>query len=157
MSVTLIQNRVPLTTDDIRAFLRDQPKYNPLLLDGIEFTDDDITKAIGLAVAKYDALTPISQSPRSGETLNEYVLLCGVCAILMRSEGNRQLRNQVTAQDGNIAPVGLDEKQALYSQWADYYQKEFDFHARQIKTQINLESCYGGFSSGYRYIGRYTV
>lgn len=157
MSVTLIQNRVPLTLEDIRLFLRDQPDHNPLIIEGIEFTDDDITRAIKWAVAKYDVLTPVSQSPPSGETLNEYLLLCGTCAILMRSEGTRQLRNQITAQDGNIAPVGLDEKQALYSAWADYFQREFDFHARQVKTQINMEAAYGGFSSSYRYIGRYSV
>ncbi|RLC86832.1 MAG: hypothetical protein DRJ03_07695 [Chloroflexi bacterium] len=157
MAVTLIQNRVPLTLEDVRLFLRDQPDHNPLLVDGIEFSDDDITRAIHWTVAKYDVLTPVSTSPRSGESLNEYLLLCGVCSILLRSEGVRQLRNQITAQDGNIAPVGLDEKQALYAAWADYFQKEFDFHARQVKTQINMESAFGGFSSGYRYVGRYTV
>jgi membrane-bound lytic murein transglycosylase B len=77
--------------------------------------------------------------------------------MLLRSEGIRQNRNELRAQDGNIAPVNLDEKQAQYSAWADRMQQEFEVHARNIKTQINMESVYGHISSGYRYIGRYTI
>lgn len=157
MSVELPDNALPLTTEDIRMFLRDTPEHNPLLLDGVEFSDPDIQRAIKLTVAKWNAMTPQSSDPPNGETLNEYVLLMGTCSILLRSEGVRQLRNQLMTQDANISPVGLDEKEALYSRWSDRLQAEFDTLARQIKIQNNMESCYGGFSSGYRYIGRYTV
>jgi len=149
-------NALPLTTKDIRAFLRDQPKYN-ILIDGVEFSNEDITRAIRFTVNKWNAITPQSNDPITGETLNEYVLLFGVCAILLRSEGARQVRNQVAYQDGNMPQVSMDEKQDIYRVWANDMQKEFDFHARQIKTQNNMESCYGGLPSGYRYIGRWTV
>jgi hypothetical protein len=156
MPVQVPANALPLTTDDIRAFLRDQPKYN-ILIEGVEFSDKDIQRAIRFTVSKWNALTPQSTDPTTGETLNEYMLLCGVAAILLRSEGIRQVRNQVTYQDGNMPQVSLDEKEAIYMRWADRMQQEFDFHARNIKTQNNMESCYGGLSSGYRYIGRWTV
>jgi membrane-bound lytic murein transglycosylase B len=155
MTVTLPQNQLPLTTDDIRWFLRDTPEHNIILPGGIEFTDDDIQRAIRFTTSKYNAMTPMTQVPSS--SLNEYMLLCGVCAMLLRSEGIRQNRNELRAQDGNIAPVNLDEKQAQYSAWADRMQQEFEVHARNIKTQINMESVYGHISSGYRYIGRYTI
>lgn len=156
MPIQVQTNQLPLTVDDIRAFLRDQPNYN-ILIDGVEFSNEDLQRAIRFTVNKWNAITPQSNDPITGETLNEYVLLFGVCAILLRSEGVRQLRNQVTYQDGNMPQVSLDEKQAPYAIWADRMQQEFDFHARQIKTQNNMESCYGGLSSGYRYIGRWTV
>ena len=156
MPVQVPTNALPLTTDDIRAFLRDQPKYN-ILIDGVEFSNEDITRAIRWTVAKWNAITPQSTEPPTGETLNEYVLLCGVAAILLRSEGVRQVRNQVTYQDGNMPQVSIDEKQDIYGAWAERMQQEFDFHARNIKTQNNMESAYGGLSSGYRYIGRWTV
>lgn len=156
MSVQVQTNELPLTTDDIRAFLRDQPKYN-ILIDGVEFSNEDIQRAIRWTVAKWNAITPQSTDPPTGATLNEYVLLFGVCAILLRSEGARQVRNQVTYQDGNMPQVSMDEKQSIYREWAMDMQTEFDFHARQIKTQNNMESCYGGLPSGYRYIGRWTV
>jgi hypothetical protein len=155
MTIALRPTTTPLTTEDIRWFLRDHPDKNILLPEGVEFSNDDLTRAIRFATAKFNAMTP--QSNTHWENINEYVLLCGVCAILLRSEGLRQNRNAVYAQDGNIAPVNIDEKEALYAKWADIMQQEFDFLARQIKTQNNMESVYGGFSSGYRYLGRFTV
>jgi membrane-bound lytic murein transglycosylase B len=141
--------------DDIRWFLRDSPEHNIILPGGVEFSNDDIQRAIRFTTSKYNAFTPVSQDPAA--SLNEYMLLCGVCAILLRSEGLRQNRNELRSQDGNISPVNLDEKQAQYAAWADRLQQDFEFHARNIKTQINMESCYGNISSGYRYIGRYTI
>jgi fructose/tagatose bisphosphate aldolase len=155
MTVTLQQNQLPLTTDDIRWFLRDTPEHNIILPGGIEFSDADIQRAIRFATSKYNAMTPVTWEPSTA--LNEYMLLCGVCAILLRSEGIRQNRNELRSQDGNISPVNLDEKQAQYSAWADRLQQEFEIHARNIKTQNNMESVYGSISSGYRYIGRYTI
>lgn len=156
MAVQIPTNQLPLSVEDIRAFLRDQPKYN-ILIDGVEFSNEDIQRAIRFTVNKWNAITPQSNEPTTGETINEYVLLFGVCAILLRSEGIRQVRNQVSYQDGNMPQVSMDEKQNIYLAWAKDMQEEFDFHARQIKTQNNMESCYGGLSSGYRYIGRWTV
>ena len=158
MPVTLPGLTSPVSTEDIRFFLRDIPDMNPLL-DTVEFKDSDIERAMRFTMYKYNAITPIS-SYQDPAYLNGYVLLLGACSILLRSEGLRQLRNQVTAQDGNISPVGLDEKQALYAQWADRLGAEFDELAQKIKIQLNMESVYGGpssggFSSGYRYMGRY--
>lgn len=135
-------------------FLRDQPNYN-ILLEDMEFKDEDIQLAMRLTVARYNALTP-QTSLTSPAQLNEWILLCGVCCILFRSEGARQLRNQLVTQDGNIAPVGLDEKEDLYLKWAMHFCNEFDEKAQKIKIQDNMESAYGGFGSGYRYIGRWT-
>jgi hypothetical protein len=156
MTVQVPATQVPLTTDDIRAFLRDQPKYN-ILIEGVEFSNEDIERAIRWTVAKWNAMTPQSSDPPTGETLNEYILLFGVAAILLRSEGVRQVRNQVTYQDGNMPQVSMDEKESIYMRWADRMQQEFDILARQIKNQNNMESAYGGLASGYRYIGRWTV
>jgi len=157
VSITLPGTKTPLSTEDIRAFLRDQPNYN-ILLDTVEFEDDDLNRGVRFATAKYNGITPITTLTAS--QINEWVLLCGVCCVLFRSEGARQLRNQVTAQDGNIAPVGIDEKQALYAQWSEWFCQEFDTMAKNIKIQNNMESMYygeggPGFGSGYRYIGRW--
>lgn len=154
MPVTLPQTTTPLKIEEIRMFLRDQPQYN-VLLEDIEFSDDDIRLAMRLTLARYNALTP-QTSISSPLQINEWLLLAGVCCILFRSEGARQLRNQLVTQDGNVAPVGLDEKQELYVAWADRFCAEFDDKAQKIKIQLNMESCYGGFRSGYSYIGRWT-
>lgn len=162
MPVQLPANTFKLTTAEIRMFMRDQPSYN-ILLDDIEFTDDDIALAMKLTVSKWNAIPPVS-TLSSPNQLNEYVLLCGVCCILLRSEGIRQKRNQLITQDGNIAPVGLDEKESIYLKWALHFCEEFDSIAQRIKIQLNMESILddscnpnNGFGSGYRYIGKHTV
>lgn len=142
--------------------MRDQPSYN-ILLDDVEFSNDDINRAVNLTVAKWNALPPITTLP-GPEYLNEWVLLCGVCSILLRSEGVRQIRNQLRTQDGNIAPVGIDDKEDIYMRWAMMFNQEFETLARSAKIQQNMESILGdgpgvtnGLSSGYRYIGKYTI
>ena len=161
MAVQLGSTGVPFSVDDIRMFLRDQPDWN-ILLDDIESTDDDIRSAMRLTVAKWNAIPPISNVTDPAQ-LNEYVLLCGSCGFLLKSEGLRQLRNQMQTQDGNISPVGLDEKEALYMRWAQHFQEEFERYALRIKVQENMESILdsgcgaeNGLGSGYKYIGRYT-
>jgi hypothetical protein len=160
MAVTLTANEVGLTTDVIRMFLRDDPNHN-ILLDGeLEFPEADLNNAMRLAVSKWNAVTPVSNvtDPRQ---INEYVLLCGVCGLLLKSEGLRQLRNQLQTQEGNIAPVGIDEKESLYLKWADHFQREFMDKAQKIKIQNNIESLLGVgnssnyLSSGYALLGRY--
>jgi len=156
-------------------FLRDSPSYN-ILIEDVEFEDTDIERGIRFAVARYNAFTPVSNIQDS--QMNEWVLLCGVVCILLRSEAARQLRNQVTANDGNIAGVGIDEKQALYVQMAEWYCQEFEEKAKAMKIQFNMEGgpgyggggyggmgsgsgggnggAYGELGSGYRWIGRWT-
>ena len=133
-------------------FLRDQLNYN-ILLEDIEFPNDLIQLAMRLTVARYNLITP-QTSLTSPAQLNEWLLLTGVCCILFRSEGARQLRNQLVTHDGNIAPVGLDEKEDLYLKWSNHFCMEFDDKAQKVKIQNNMESAYGGFGSGYQYIGR---
>lgn len=157
MPVALPQTSEPLTTDIIRMFLRDTVEQNSLT-DDIEFSKEDIDNAMRLAVAKWNAIPPISNLTDPSQ-LNAYILLCGVCGLLLKSEGLRQNRNQLTVQDGNIAPVGLDDKEDQYYKWARHFQEEFMMFATKFKIQQNMESILGncnGLSSGYAWIGRYT-
>lgn len=157
MAVQLPADAFRITTDEIRMFLRDQPEYN-ILLDDVEFKDRDIALAMRLTVAKWNAITPITNLT-SPSQLNEWVLLCSVCCILLKSEGIRQKRNQLATQDGNIAPVGLDEKEAIYLKWSMIFCDEFERLARAAKIQQNMESLLNNrnscLRSGYAYIGRW--
>ena len=162
MSVTLSQNTTPLTSDEIRMFLRDTVEENSLL-DDIEHKKEDIDLAMKLTVQKWNAVTPVTSLTDPAQ-LNGYVLLCGVCGFLLKSEGLRQNRNQLTVQDGNVAPVGLDDKEDQYLKWASHFQNEFTRVSQQLKIQANMESILGtggargsnGLGSGYAWIGRYS-
>jgi hypothetical protein len=158
MPVQLSQSDLPINSEIIRSFLRDTPDFN-ILHDDVVFSNDDINNAIYLTMHKWNAITPISNINNPAR-VPPYVMLCGVCGFLLKSEGIRQMQNQMQVQDGNIAPAGLDEKESLYFRWATHFQQEFLQYASNIKIQENLQSILdpkiAGFGSGYRNIGRYS-
>jgi len=149
---SLPENKSPLTVDMIRQFLRDVPDKN-ILLDDIEFTDKDIDLAVLLATSMYNTIPPATNL--DSIQIPIFILLLGVCYFLLNSEGIRQMRNQIATQDGNIAPIGVDEKEALYRTWASNFKQEFTYTAQRYKTSQNMEDCYGNFGSGYAWVGRW--
>jgi hypothetical protein len=78
-----------------------------------------------------------------------------VASYLIKSSAFLQIRNQATYQDGDVAPIGIDDKYPLYIQFAQVLDAEWSQLVQQIKIQNNLESAYGNLSSGYVNVSRY--
>lgn len=133
-----------VTPDQVRDFMRDFPDKN-ILVDGVEFEDTEVEKAIKFTISMANAI-----ARPTGYTVtnfpNDYVLLMGICSYLLKSEGIRQLRNEAMYQDGNIQPVGLDNKQQSYTALASQYLQEFTQMLTAIKIQENMSS-FGQMSS----------
>lgn len=146
---------IVVTVDQVRRFMRDFPQNN-ILLDDVEFTDTDVAQGAEFVTSAYNAVTPQSNITVQGwPASNQYILLLGIAWYLIRSASFLQLRNQATYQDGDIAPIGIDDKFPLYTSLWQSLKEEWDIAVRAIKTQNNLESAYGGFSSGYLNVARY--
>lgn len=149
-----------ISTDEIRMFLRDYALghlpggQGNILLDTIQFTEDELNFALRMAVSAFNAMTPISTFIPENYP-NDYLLLLGVCRFLMMSESFHQLRNQVAAQDGDIAPSGIYEKSQAYLALAQTLQAEYQDLARAIKNQLNMEGAYGFIGSGYKNVSRH--
>lgn len=142
-----------VSKDQVRMFMRDRAPKN-ILLDDVQFTDDELNLALEMAVGAYNAVTP--QTNLTPSTFpNKYVLLIGTVRFLLMSESFLQVRNQATVQDGDIAPIGIDDKAALYSQMAQGLKAEWDELVRGIKTQNNMEAAYDGLGSGYVNVSRF--
>ena len=144
---------VIISTDQIRVFLRDKAENN-ILLDAVQFTQKDVDQAVSFAVDNFNAITPQTVFDPSSFP-NRYVLLLGTAKYLMLSEAFLQVRNQATYQDGDIAPIGLSDKVAAYSQLFQIIKAEWDELSRGIKTQNNLEGMYNHLGSGYRNTSRF--
>ena len=127
-----------VSADEMRDFLRDKAGNNPLL-DGVEFSDTELTTALARAcdhanvVARPTGWTPITFP-------NKYVLLLGAGGYLMQSEAFRQVRNEAHYQDGNIQPIGIDDKQSLYMGIAKSLKAEFVQLVTSIKIQSNMSA-----------------
>lgn len=151
-----------ITRDEIRRWLRDYPSgYVPKtgvinsLLDGVEFSDDDIDQGIRMCTDRYNAMTPYTNLTQ--DMIPRAIIFYGTAAHLLTSESMRQLRNQASGQVAGVTPVGLDDKHAPYLNAAQLLLAQFDQFARGIKTQRNMEAVYGGLSSGYALINNYYV
>lgn len=150
-----------VTEGQIRMFLRDYALghlpggQGNILLDDVQFTPEELTFAVKMAVSAYNGLTPVTSYLADGSNFpNEYLLLIGTARFLMLSESFHQLRNQVSVQDGDIAPTGIYEKAQAYQALAQALRGEWQMMARDIKNQQNMEAGYGTVGSGYRYVGR---
>lgn len=136
-------------------FLRDRADRN-ILLDDVQFTDDELNLATEMTVSAFNAVTPQTNfTPASFPPHLQYVLLIGTVRFLLNSESFLQARNQATVQDGDVSPIGIDDKAALYSQLAKSLKGEWDELVRGIKTQNNMEAAYNTLGSGYRNVARF--
>ncbi len=146
---------VILTVDQVRRFMRDYPNRN-ILLDEVEFDQDDVNQGIEMVTSAYNSITPLGGiSAQSWPPDFQYLLLLGITWYLLKSGAFLQLRNQATYQDGDIAPIGIDDKFSLYMQYWQTLFAEWQGMVKEAKIQLNLESTYGSLSSGYRNVSRY--
>lgn len=144
-----------VSKDQVRMFMRDRADNN-ILLDQVQFDDKELNLALEMAVSAYNSVTPqTSLTPQSFPPHLQYVLLVGTVRFLLMSESFLQARNQATVQDGDVSPIGIDDKAALYSQLAKSLKDEWDELVRGIKTQNNMESAYNSIGSGYRNVTRF--
>lgn len=151
--------QISLTRDKVRQFMRDVPGLVPntgvvnILLDNVEFSDDDIDSALEFTADLFSTITPILgiytfvQIPR-------IILLYGVASHLLTSESMRQLRNHATTQDGDVQPIGIDDKMEAYANMAKWLNEKFMDLAVKAKVQWNLRGAFGGLGSGYQGVAR---
>lgn len=148
-----------ITQDDIRGFIRDiagqipnTGSYN-IMFDLPEFSDAEMQRAIKFTTARFNVMTPPSND--AADNINAWIMLIGCAEFLMMSEAFRQTRNQVTYQDGDIQPIGIDDKQQQYLTLAQLCKQEFEEKAKNYKISRNMEACYGSLGSGYRNVSRF--
>jgi hypothetical protein len=144
-----------VSKDQVRMFMRDYANNN-ILLDDVQFTDAELNLALEMTVSSFNTVTPQTNfTPSSFPTHLRYLLLVGTTRFLLMSESFMQVRNQATVQDGDISPIGISDKAALYAQLAQQLKGEWDELTRGVKTQNNMESAYATLGSGYRNVSRF--
>jgi hypothetical protein len=132
------KNSEEISPEEVRQFLRDYSGMNPLL-DDVEFSKEECEVALSRAVDLSNVLArptswTVSKFP------NRYVLLIGATSHLLRSESFRQLRNQATYQDGNMQPIGIDDKQSLYASLGAALRNEFEQLVTTMKVSQNMQA-----------------
>ncbi len=147
---------VVVTPDQVRRFMRDYPDKN-ILLEDVEFTQEEVNQAVDMVTSMWNATPPILNfiTPTTWPQGTEFLLLLGVAWYLIVSGTFTQLRNQATYQDGDVAPIGIDDKFPLYQSFGQQLKADWDMKVQQVKISLNLQGAYGHLSSGYRWVARY--
>lgn len=143
--------RIRMAMRDIAGSIPNTGDFN-VLLDNVQFSDDELNNAIQFAAEWYNSITPISNV--RPDRINNFVLYTGVVSFLCQSEQVKQLRNDMDLQDGDVAPIGKDKKHQFYGQLAQVAAQRFEERAQKVKIQLNMQSCYGGFGSGYANVAK---
>ena len=150
-----LESGIVADEDEVRRFMRDYPDRN-IFLEDVEFSQEDVNQALRMVTSAYNSTTPISSITPDGWPIGqEYLMLLGVAWYLIMSGTFLQLRNQATYQDGDIAPIGIDDKFPLYMALWQSLKQSWDEMVKTTKTQLNLESSYGYIGSGYRYVSKF--
>lgn len=144
---------VLLTTEEVRIFLRDRadPEFN-LILDGVDFKDDEIASAIKWVTRHYNATPPLigtkTEEAMISNSETSVIALYGVAGHLLKGEAVRQARNQVSYQDGDIT-LGIHDKAALFLNLGNSLWGEFLSMTKQYKISKNMGLAFGSFASSY--------
>ena len=74
-----------VTKDQVRMFMRDRADKN-ILLDQVQFTDDELNLAMDMAVSGFNAVTPQTNfTPQTFPPHLKYLLLIGTTRFLLMS------------------------------------------------------------------------
>lgn len=139
--------------DEIRMFLRDVPGFIPgsgsenVLLDDVEFSNEELALAIRLAVSRFNSMNPPIRH-LVAEQIPLDILLYGVAMFLINAESFRQLRNQTSVPDGETA-IGIDDKHQAYAALKQRLSDEFTAQATSWKVAKNMAACWGGVNSAF--------
>lgn len=138
-----------VTEEDVRMFLVDKSPADNYLLDDVEMTNEEIQKAIGWAVDKFNSTPPFIRIMQP-ETLPHYVLVLGTAAMLLRMKAMNYMRNRLDYQQSNGTGVQDKNKGAEYMNMSKELMAEFTQITSQIKYSENIDACYGRVGSPYR-------
>jgi len=133
-----------LTISDMRKFLKDKKELN-VLLDAVQFTDDDIDNAIDFVVADFNETPPFSALSRGAFPFINTLKL-GAAAQLLYSASNLDLRNELQYSAGGLT-VNDDGKSSQFLALATRYDEMYESKKRVQKNAMNLDNGWG--SSGY--------
>lgn len=143
-----IQIPAAVTEEDIRVFLIDKVPADNFLLDDVEMTTEEIQKAIGWTVDKYNMIPPHIHT-LSAETMPHYLLVIGTSGMLLRMKAMNYMRNKLDFQQANGSSVQDKNKSADYLSVSKELLSEFVQIATQLKYSANIDACYGRVGSPY--------
>lgn len=138
---TPIGNRQTITVVDVRTFLRDDPDTN-MLLDDLEFSDEEIRSAHTLIVDKWNNNPPHIRDFTYDTFPYRYYLLMGIAAHLLWIAASAFRRNDLNYQIGGGA-VADQHKGEVYQAAGDKLMEMFNDWMYREKASLQMSNGWG--------------
>lgn len=143
-----VLDRLSKLVNILRDYLQDTAETNHLI-EGSEFSDQQLLSFLLMALDYYNNIVTPRSIRADVNTFPSLALwLDGAAIFALKSAIFRYQRNSFQYNDSGTQVV-VEEKAAEYERTLQRMLQEFMQSCRQIKENINMEQCYGGFSSEY--------
>jgi hypothetical protein len=143
-----------VTLEDIRLFMIDKRPEDNYLLDDLEFTNEEITSAMNLAIDKFNSISPTIVYYTAQTFPFRYQLIEGTAAILLRMRAINLTRNRLNYQSQGGTAVQDKDRAPEYLALAKLLMEDFERESRDLKKNMNTEACYGTLLSRYSTLRR---
>ena len=134
---------------EVRIYLRDFASTNKLLLEE-EHSDGQIRRALVTSLGIYNTTPPPIQTYTRLEDLPiaSHTIIKSAASVLLRSEGIKRSRNDLTYNDGNLT-INEDDKAPVYLALSKELRTEFVEELVNVKRSINIRCAMKGSASPY--------
>lgn len=140
----------PPSLPEIRMHLRDTDPAESYLLDNLAFSDEEIMQAIWLPVQYWNEIPPPVSIHTTSNFPYRYHWLMAISGYLFLTAAEQMRRNNLQYSAAGVN-INDQDKEPNYEKAAQRRLDEFKIFVARQKGTINLENCYGGVGSPYRY------
>ena len=135
---------------EIRLMLRDTSLEENLLIDGLNFTDEEIMLATKLTIQKFNDIPPRENFPIFNSTSFPFksILLEGIQGQLFFMAAEWHRKNNLQYSAGGVS-LNDKNKEPNYLQAGQMHWQEFLQLAKAEKVKLNMDLNWGTISSAY--------
>lgn len=140
-------NLPPVDLSDIREILWDRFPEDNFLLDAVEFSEEQVAKAVWQVVDKWNETPPNVGTFTAASFPWRHHHALGAAARLLRQAAINQARNTLQYQAGGVG-VKDKGKHGDYTQLSQMLEREFTEWMANKKIELNISTFYGRLGSG---------
>ena len=142
--------------DELRFFLRDNAPENILMDLREESTNQDLSRAWGLALMDWNETPPLLRRRTFANHPAPYHLLLKAASLAINTVSLMLMRNEMEYQDGDQS-FSINKQYKAMLAWASELKQDYTVQKARVKAELNVAQVFGGsgseFGNQFREIG----
>jgi len=142
----------PMSLTELRMYLRDSSPEENLLIDGYNYSDEEILLAMKLTIQKFNDMPPRENFPVFNSATFPFrsLLLDGMLGQLFFMVSEYHRKNNLQYSAGGVS-INDKNKEPNYLQAANMHWQEFLRNAKAEKVKLNMDLNWDIIPSAYAY------